>query len=350
MKSSTAEQSKADTEHISSILKREKLFPGFERVENLRPEQISVLAGGKNAAVYLVRAPDGQVIIKIDDQGIDAEVEAFAAWRKQGARVPDIYGTGSLSAASSNGKKLKYAVQKAFVTKHGVIAETCANYLAHEPHKARAIGKLLGVELTKMHRATTDRTFGEFADSWGRTVPYRSWNNYLLGFVEYKAEYLKKIGVSDTNPQEVSEYIQQCQYVNKGRYLHGDFSIRNAAVRFEPLKVGIFDPNPVIGDPTWDIAVLFNNYEFSKRRFNADGLHKDIYDRDKQLLIGFRQGYGRTINPGSLLTAQLCQAILQAESTEPKIKDGRLDKLDMQVRLDFIKETVSKMAKEKPHG
>lgn len=268
--------------HISYILKKAHILPDFDTIQNLRPEQMTVLGGGNNAAVYLIRSPEKQVIIKLDEQGVEAEAEAIAQWRKRGARVPDVLAAGTFPESLIKRKNLKYVIQKALLTKHGILAETCANYLAHSPDRARVIGRLMGAELTKIHRAVSDRSFGDYGDSDANTAAFKTWSAYLLSYLEHQKDYLKKLGVSDEDLAAVADYIQNCTFVTRGRYLHGDFSIRNAAIKsFEPLKISLFDPNPLIGDPTWDIAVPHNNYEFAKRRYEIDGRAKDIYDRDK---------------------------------------------------------------------
>lgn len=341
----------ANDRHISYILKKARILSDFDTVQDLRPEQMTVLGGGNNAAVYLIRSPEKQIIIKLDDQGVEAETEAIEQWRKRGARVPDVLAAGKFPESLVKRKNLKYIIQKALLTKHGILAETCANYLAHSPDNARTIGRLMGAELTKIHRAVSDRSFGDYGDVSANTAAFKTWNAYLLSYLEHQKKYLKKLGVRDEDVIAVADYIKNCKFVSHGRYLHGDFSIRNAAIKsFEPLKISLFDPNPLIGDPTWDIAVPYNNYEFAKHRYEIDERGKDIYDRDKQLLIGFKQGYARRIKMDALLPARLIQAVLQAQATEDKVARRKMDKEDFQARKDVIHNLVEYMAKGEKHG
>lgn len=343
MQSTKSSSGRTADKHIRAVLDKASVLPGVESIEDLRPEQLSILAGGVDAATYLVSSAEGQVIIKINDHGIEAEAEAINAWRKRHARVPEVLASGTVPGTVRH-KKVKYLIEKALVTRYGRVVETAANYLVYKPDKARAVGRLLGVELTKMHRAVADRSFGEFADAPGNTAPYQSWNAYMLGYLNVHRRYLRGLGIGEDLLEQLAEAIKRCRFVSQGRYLHGDFSIRNAAIKsFEPLKVSVFDPNPIVGDPTWDIAVLFNNYEFQKRRLEYDDGQKDLYVRDQQLLIGFKQGYQRKIYEENLLVAQLFQAILQAQYTADKVKQKKLDKVDLQVREAFIKDTVRRI-------
>ena len=336
--------SSTDQRYIETALKQTAALPGIETIENLRPEQIGTLSGGVDAATYLVRSREGQVVIKINDHDIGAEAEALQAWRDRHARVPQVLGYGYLRSGAST-RRGKYLVQKAILTPHGRLVETCANYLVAYPEKAREIGRLLGIELTKMHRAIAPRSFGEYGDAAGNTAAYQSWNAYMQGYLKLHRDYLRKLGISEDELAQVEQYIDDCKFAARGRYLHGDFSIRNAAIKsYEPLKVSVFDPNPIVGDPTWDIAVLFNNEEYRRRRQQHTDDREELYNRDKQLLIGFKQGYQRKIRQDNLLVSQLMQAILQTQYTAGKVAQKQLDKLELRVREDFIKDIVEAMA------
>lgn len=331
--------------YIKSVIEHTRALPNISNIEELRPEQLNALGGGVDAATYLVKSAEAQIIIKLSTHGIEAEAEALEHWQAKGVHVPEVMDWGIVPVTGHNVQKVKYIVQQAMLDKHGRIAETCANFLIYQPEAARKIGRLLGKELKLMHSATAKRTFGEFADSTGNTAPYADWNSYLLGYLDVQMPNLKKLGVTNRQVRLLKQYILSRRFVKRGRYLHGDFSIRNAAIKsYEPLQVIIFDPNPIVGDPTWDIAVLFNNYEFQKRRLQHDDHMKVLYHRDRQLLTGFKQAYTKKIDGPSLQLAQLLQALLQAEYKEGRVAAGRDDKIELKVRQDFIRELVEAMA------
>jgi aminoglycoside phosphotransferase (APT) family kinase protein len=129
--------------------------------------------------------------------------------------------------------------------------------------------------------------------------------------------YLRRIGVPEDQLEKNHQYIKDYHFSPRGRYIHGDFSARNSAViSQEPLKLAIFDPNALIGDPSWDIAVMANNRAYQKCRLESDDKQCDLYQRDTQLLIGLRQGYGRRIDEGSLAISQLAQAAFHASNKD----------------------------------
>lgn len=333
--------------YIRSVIEDSRAVPDINSIDELRQEQVDRLGGGVDAATYLLTTPQVKVIIKLSYSGIEAEVEALQAWRKRHVRVPAVISSGIVPITKGDQRPVKYMVQEALLDRHGRLVETCASYLVHSPKQAREIGRLLGAELNKLHRAVATRSFGDYADAAGNTAAYASWNAYLLDYLQVHVDYLGELKIDDEKIEAVKHFIAVHKFVSRGRYLHGDFSIRNAAVKpYGRMRVSLFDPNPLIGDPSWDIAVLFNNYEFHKRRCEYDDSHRELYVRDQQLLIGFKQGYRRQINQGSLLVAQLIQAILQARYVEDS--ERKDDPLDLRVRQEFVYRLVETLSKQEP--
>lgn len=285
-----------------------------------------------------------QAILKFHNEGIEAEAEALLAWHSRKAHVPRVMNYGVVPATKTTAQPVKYLLQQALLDRHGRVVETCAEYLLRQPKKARETGRLMGVELKKMHSCVARRYFGDFADSPGSLSTYRSWNTFMKDFLKSRTAYLRSIGVTGEQLTAVERFIEQCQFVKRGRYIHGDFSIRNAAVKsHDPLQIYLFDPNPMIGDPTWDVANFYNNAEFQKRRAAADDSRADVATRDQQLLIGFRQGYHRRINQNGLLVSRLIQASLNAEAVE---NSDTADPLDGQVRREFIKDCIERIVRK----
>lgn len=332
---------------IESLIKDSRAIPQFSSLDELRPECIEPLSGGAEAATYLLRTPKVQAIIKFGHKGLEAEAEALRAWRARGAQVPEVLASGVVPATKRSPNPIKYVVEQALLDRHGRLVETCASFLTHSPEKAREVGRLMGVELNKLHGTSAKRHFGDFADSPGSLSTYKSWSSFMKDYLRARSNYLRRIGVTSAQLTAAERFIDGCQFVKRGRYVHGDFSIRNAAISgHEPLKVSLFDPNPMIGDPTWDVANHYNNYEFHKRRAEHDGTVRDLFVRDQQLFIGFRQGYTRRIRQDGLLVARLIQASLQAEYKESAVRSGRADRLDVRVRREFIHELVKRMVRK----
>lgn len=326
--------------YIASVINDTKALYPLKSIDELRPEHLQPLSGGRDAVTYLVNIPKRQVIIKIGVDGVAAETEAIEAWKRRHVRVPKVLQKGMVPVTRHDAQPLYYLVQHAMLDSSGRIIETCAAYLVYTPQKARQIGRALGVELNKMHSCVSNRFFGEFKDSGGSGSSYKTWNGYVVDAINKQRNYLTNLGVDNEDIQNAIETIKRHHYVKKGRYLHGDFSIRNVAVKSRrPLKISVFDPNPLIGDPSWDVAFLINNYEYAKRRLAYDEGQRDLYNRDKQLWTGFKQGYWRRINRTSLKSAQLIQAIYQAQYTE-RIKDA----IGFKVRREFIFELISELS------
>lgn len=331
--------------YITSIIENTRALPSVSSIEELRPEQIDTLGGGVDGATYLVRSPQTQVVIKLSNHGVEAEAEALLAWRAQHAHVPKLLDCGIVPATANQKIKVKYLIQEAILDKNKRVAETCADYLVHTPGDARAIGRLLGKELALMHQAIASRSFGEYADGQGNTAPHKTWNAYMLGYFEAQKDYLTHLDVTSAQFHAVQKYIEATNFIGKGRYLHGDFSIRNATIRsYNPLRISLFDPNPLIGDPSWDIAILFNNYEFRKRLMQYDAKQRQLCIRDQQLVIGFKQGYTRNIDDKSMAVSQLLQAVLQARYQEARGK-SKDDKLELKVRQEFVIDLINKLTK-----
>lgn len=333
---------------IKSIIEETRALPAISSLEELRPEHLEPLTGGVEAVTYLVKSPKLQVIIKLMYYGAAAEAEAIETWRAKGARVPYVVAVGTVPATKQSRQPVKYLIEQALLDANNRVVETCASYLTHTPRKARSVGRLMGEQLTKMHATVAKRPFGWFGDAYDSRKQFDSWNTFLLGFFEEQVDYLRqKMKIDEDQIDGVRRLIGKTRFVTRGRYLHGDFSIRNAAMKaHDPMKVSLFDPNPLIGDPYWDIAALFNNHEFQKRRLKHDDSQRDLYVRDQQLVIGFKQGYARKLRDRPLQAAQLIQAILQAQHKETLLADGAGDRLDVRVRQEFIRELIDTLSKK----
>lgn len=237
-------------------------------LESLTPERVVSLAGGADALTYLVRCPRRDVVVKLSDHGLEAEARALRAWKARTEWVPEVLGVGTVPSTES--PPVKYLVLGALVNDEGAVVETAAEYLDRSPEGARALGRELGAELHRMHEARCRTGFGNFADSPGAERTYATWGSYLEDFFRQHADYVRGLGVGNRQVEKASAWLRQCRYVDEPRYLHGDVSIRNIAMRsYDPIRISLFDPNPLSGDPSWDIAPMTNNVEFDGRRHQA---------------------------------------------------------------------------------
>jgi fructosamine-3-kinase len=66
--------------------------------------------------------------------------------------------------------------------------------------------------------------------------------------------------------------------------------------------------------------------------------------RDRELLDGFWESYPGGVAEESLLTAQLVQAVLQAEHRTDRLRHGQADPVDVEVTYEFIRAAVHRVA------
>lgn len=332
--------------YIKSIIEGSKALPEIDSIEELRPENFNALTGGNLSATYLVRSPGNQVVIKLRTSYIEAEAESLIAWKKRRVRTPKAISYGLVPVSRYEKLKIKYLILEAIIDSNGRVAESAHDYLVVNPGKSRTIGRLLGAELNKMHSAIAQRSFGDFADSDGNKAAFRSWNSYIIGYIELHQGYL--ISISDeASVKAVKRFIKQHRFSSRPRYVHGDFSIRNALISsYDPMKLYIFDPNPIIGDPSWDIAVVANNFYLHKTRMFYNEDLSDLYRRDQQIWIGFRQTYTRKIDAEAVLLARLVHSIFQIGYENDK-KRWRDDPATLKAYESMMRGIIKKLASAK---
>src|SRR5215216_984618 len=325
------------------VLEDSGAFPDLPELDQLAPEQVVELGGGVDAATYLVRCPHRDVVVKLKSDGLEAEARALRAWQRYTPRVPDVLGLGTVP--SVNERSTKYLVLGALKNDEGRLVEPAAKYLDRSPGSARELGRAVGAELHRMHQALDTPGFGNFADSPGSERTYSSWSGYLADFFALHADFVSQLGISADRLQAALAFIRACPFVAEGRFLHGDVSVRNVAIfDYQPMTVGLLDPNPVSGDPSWDIAPMMNNVTYNELRARRGNMPSKLLERDRNLLDGFWESYPGGIAEESLLSAQLVQAVLQAEHRQDRLRHGQGDTVDVEVTYEFIRAAVDRVA------
>jgi aminoglycoside phosphotransferase (APT) family kinase protein len=318
-------------------------FPDLPGLDQLTPEQVVELGGGVDAATYLVRCPGRDVVVKLKSDGLEAEARALRAWRPYTPRVPEVLGLGMVPSVGE--RSMKYLLLAALTNDAGRIVETALEHLDRSPASARELGRAVGAELYRMHQAVDETGFGNFADSPGSERTYRSWSGYLEDFFSLHADFVRQLGIGADRLQATLAFIRVCPFVAEGRFLHGDVSIRNVAIfGYQPITVGLFDPNPLSGDPSWDIAPMMNNLAYNELRAHRERVPSKLLERDRKLLDGFWEAYPGGVAEESLLTAQLVQAVLQAKHRKDRLQHGQADTVDVDVTYEFIRAAVHRAA------
>jgi aminoglycoside phosphotransferase (APT) family kinase protein len=277
----------------------------------------------------------------LKSDGLEAEARALRAWKPYTLHVPEVLGSGTLPSVGE--RSMKYLLLAALKNDEGQIVETAAEYLDRSPASARELGRAVGAELHRMHQAVDQTGFGNFADSPGSERTYRGWSGYLADFFALHADFISRLGISADRLQATLAFIRACPFVAQGRFLHGDVSIRNVAIfGYQPITVGLLDPNPLSGDPSWDIAPMMNNVAYNELRAHHEGAPSKVLVRDRELLEGFWESYPGKVAEESLLSAQLVQAVLQAEHRK-NAGGSQVDTVDVDVTYEFIRAAVDRV-------
>jgi fructosamine-3-kinase len=325
------------------VLEESGGFPDLPGLDQLTPEQVVELGGGVDAATYLVRCPRRDVVVKLKSGGLEAEARALRAWRPYTTRVPEVLGLGTVP--SRDERSIKYLMLAALKNDEGRIVETGAEFLERSPGSARELGRAVGAELQRMHQAVDETGFGDFADAPGSERTYDSWGGYLADFFALHADVVRHLGISEDRIQAALAFIGGCPSVAQGRFLHGDVSVRNVAIfGYQPITVGLFDPNPLSGDPSWDIAPMLNNVAYNALRQRHEGVPSKLLGRDRALLEGCWEAYPGGVAEASLLAAQLVQALLQAEHRRDRLRHGQADTTEVEVTYEFLRAALDRVA------
>jgi len=324
------------------VLEESGEFPDLQGLDRA-DERIVTLPDGVDAATYLVKCPNRDVVVKLSSVGLEAEARALRAWRPYTSRVPQVLGLGTMP--STEEPAIKYLILAAVKNDEGEIVETAADYLERSPESAREVGRALGAELHRMHEAVDPMGFGNFADSPGSESTYGSWGAYLEDFFALHADFVRQLSIAEDRIQAVRSHIRACPFVAEGRFVHGDVTVRNVGVHsYRPIAVGLFDPNPVSGDPSWDVAPMTNNVAFNELRHSREGVPPKNLRRDQELLAGFWESYRNELSEDCMLTAQLVQAVLQGEHRQRRLSDNQTDAVDVEVTQEFIRAIMDRMA------
>jgi len=89
---------------------------------------------------------------------------------------------------------------------------------------------------------------------------------------------------------------------------------------------------------------MMNNVAFNELRDRRQSKPPAALARDRELLSGFWESYPDKVAEESLMTAQLIQALLQAEHREDRLYRKETDTVDVEVTHEFISSLVNRMA------
>jgi hypothetical protein len=89
---------------------------------------------------------------------------------------------------------------------------------------------------------------------------------------------------------------------------------------------------------------MLNNVAYNELRQRREGEPSQELLRDRELLEGFWEAYPAGVAENSLLSAQLVQAVLQAEQRKDRLRQRQADTVDIDVTREFIRSVVDRVA------
>jgi hypothetical protein len=87
-----------------------------------------------------------------------------------------------------------------------------------------------------------------------------------------------------------------------------------------------------------------NNVAYNELRHRRAGVPSKELVRDRGLLDGFWESYPGDVAEESLLSAQLVQAVLQAEHRQDRLRHGHAHTAEVEVTYEFIRTAVDRVA------
>ena len=88
---------------------------------------------------------------------------------------------------------------------------------------------------------------------------------------------------------------------------------------------------------------MMNNVAYNELRARREAAPSKTLERDRELRDGFWESYAGDVAEESLLTAQLVQAVLQAEHRKDAVGGSQVDTVDVEVTYEFIRAAVDRM-------
>jgi len=130
--------------YLRWLLEESGEFPDLPDLDQMEPDQIDSMGGGVDAATYLVKLPDSDVVVKLNSEGLESEARALRSWKPYTEHVPDVLGLGTVP--SSGDPPIKYLLLAALKNDDGDVIETADKFLERSQQSARELGGALGTE------------------------------------------------------------------------------------------------------------------------------------------------------------------------------------------------------------
>jgi fructosamine-3-kinase len=324
--------------YIVSLIEDACVLENITSLEDLPTGSLSVLAGGARSVAYSLANNETPLVIKFrSDNATTYEAESLQAWSRVKAPVPNVISEGVIPISQKEGQKVSYILLGSIVNNDGTIAEEGSAFLEKHPEAIDQFGRSMGRVLAAMHTARTDEAVGPLPQQSRST----SWTEFLHALYESNRTYLEKAGIGKQEQDEVIHAIGTIDFSQDTNvYLHTDWGPRNILVKNDnPETIVGIDPNPMVGHPLWDIAVLAN-YVAVKREKIRLSPHNHTFradlEREERLFTHFLKGYQQDsdtpISPDKLSINQLGQMFIQLRIREQIAKDTEYEAMLMVVQ------------------
>ncbi len=238
---------------LLSLIENGKL-ENVDSIQDLPERSLRPLAGRASACYFLTDNAQPRVI-KFRYSGVEAEAQALSLWQTHDVSVPDVYAAGVVPTTVQTKRLSKYIIMEGIVDTEGKPAPTGNQYALAHPEALPALGRLIGAELAKIHAISTSLPFGSFSDMGKPEDTVSTLKELFTNNLARERLYLHTLGIAEDQIHTLQEAIHEIDFPDQGVCIHGDPGLHNILIASEePLEIKVFDPNPKIHDPYWDLA------------------------------------------------------------------------------------------------
>ncbi|GEM_PF-2320542 len=320
----------------------------FACAEEIPLSNIDVLKGGVASSCYWLDDKDGKsFVLKLRRRGVDAESEWIRVCETKDVKVPHVKLSGVIPSEQGVKNPVKYLVLEGIKNSKGERAKLGVDFY-HDPQILAAISSKMGTELAKIHTTETDKPFGGYADIWGADHPSDKWGDWL--HYQIDRNHMQNHGYTPEEISTLKSTFPSIAFPERGVYAHVDFGLHNVLVTStDPIDVVIFDPNPRIADPYFDIAHQYNRME-SKKLLHATYPDNEKYAKTwaneqiyfSALMTAYQKSTGLQLDPRRLAANQIakCLDTLSYEKSLPLAELSDKEREETYQRIDVWKKLL----------
>ncbi len=312
-----------------------------ESIRDIPTSYVSVLQGGARSACFLLHSDNRPVVIKLRNEDTEDEAVFLEEWAKVGASTPSVISHGKISATVDIPTPVNYIVIEVIKQADGQLSKSGKDFLINFPERISELGREMGKVLATMHKTQSNiATFTTEMDENGRRIKFNNWRDFLLYQINTRAETL-----SETQMKSFFAGIENVNFPKKPSLVHNDFGLHNILVPdYDLKKMTVIDPNPLFGDPYWDIATQANYLEVKRFKSEINSNNNEYfndYQLEEKQFTGLIEGYqqkGVFINKKRLILNQIAQMYCQLNTRERIAKDDEY--FAMQKAVGFLAESI----------